>query len=130
MGSFCSSPAITHVTSPLHSNETNGAWPGKTAKGAFAPGIRTQETCPAKSVVPGEIISSSITPVTMASLQLLKNLLPLLNCLINSTHIQERLFGQMVEFAVKNHIEPPNCLLNGNHGTLDTGKLLGNREWL
>ena len=66
----------------------------------------------------------------MLTLSCLKQFLTLGNGIFYSSDIEERLFWQVVNFSVKNHIEALDCVLYRNHDTWNTCKLLRNGKWL
>ena len=46
------------------------------------------------------------------------------NRIIDCTYVEEGLFGEMIHFAVDDHVEAANHFFDRNHYTFDTGKLL------
>ena len=59
-----------------------------------------------------------------------ENLLSLGNGIVNGSDIEECLFGKIVHFAIKNHVESAYYLLDGNHHSRYAGKLFGYGEGL
>ena len=57
-------------------------------------------------------------------------LFPLLDSIFDSAYVEEGLFGEIVHLAIKYHSEATDGVLNGNHHTGHTGKLLGYVEGL
>lgn len=108
-----SSPSATHDNLPCDNVDIIGAWLCRTVKGALPPGSVTHDTSPEKMLLSGESISSVIEEsFIIASFYLFEHLLALFYSLFYCSHVEESLFGQIIDLAVKNHIETAYSIFN------------------
>ena len=64
------------------------------------------------------------------TLRLRHQFLTLFNSFVDSTDVEESLFGQVVHLTIKYHVEAADNLLDGYHYARNAGKLLSHGERL